>query len=174
MKRIIALSAIILIYSCGGNTKFVEYYDDTKTQKAYEGYQNSSGELDGICTEYRENGNVLRKISWTNGKLNGDYFQYYNNGEFEFHIVYRNNCLWNVIEYYDMMGNKLDYGNFKDGEGSIQAYSPEGVLRKSGDYKAGLKNGEWKYYSNAGYSHSVDYNNGTANNQLEPDYLPPF
>jgi len=100
----------------------------------------------GECVYYYENGNVQTKLNYKNGKKDGECLSYYKNGQLKFKVEYKNDALWNIYESYGSTGNKLDFGSIKDGEGYIKKYDSDGVLNEEGTVKKGFKEGVWKSY----------------------------
>ena len=112
------------------------------------------------CTTYSNNGKVSIIERYRMKKLDGDLVSYYENGQLEFIIEYKNNKIWNIKEYYDIDGNKLNFGTLKNGEGELLIYSSQGNLRSRGRVMAGYKHGIWYEYNDAGLLDSVLYSRG--------------
>lgn len=169
----IVLFIFLFTISCSCNKKNIKYCDDTKMEKCFEYYTDFLGRINGTFIEFKD-GYTFRKISYKRGKIDGRYTEYYSKDSVKFTVEYKDNKLWNVIEYNDINGNILNFGNFKDGNGEIITYSPEGKIRKKGKFLNGLKIGNWDFYSNKGYGFSKEYTDGKVNGTGEIDYLPPF
>ncbi len=172
-KKLFSYALILLCLISCKRTKIV-YYDDEKTLPLYKNEVNWKKQLDGLSIEYFNDGMVRSEIMFKNNMYNGEYIQNYREGNLHFKIQYIENRLWNVIEYYDENRNKLDFGNLKNGYGTIKKYSPEGNLRTTGSYSNGLRDGKWDFYSNAGYGYSKIYKDGKIDGIGEVDYSPPF
>lgn len=69
----------------------------------------------------RENKSVMRyKMQVTAEEIaDGNCFHYYENGQLLSKVRYEDNRLMEINEVYDSLGNKLPYGNFKDGNGYV-------------------------------------------------------
>lgn len=77
--------------------------------------------LDGDYIEYFGNGNVKSISHYEMNRLNGLSSGYYKNGQIENRVEYHDNRIWNV-ESYDSSGNILDIGDFKNGSGRLRIY----------------------------------------------------
>lgn len=84
------------------------------------------GQLDGWKTVYFRNGNITDKTQYKAGKKEGD------------QIIYSEN------------GNKLQEYHFKNDKlhGYSKVYDKDGNVLSEGLYKQGLRDGEWRYYTN--------------------------
>jgi antitoxin component YwqK of YwqJK toxin-antitoxin module len=165
------LTYSFLFTSC--QIKITEYTDDSQSNILYEYHKNCFGQLNGPFVEYKENGNMSRKGTYKNNKLNGDYYEYYNNGKLKIHAKYEIGLFWNIIVYQDINGNKLDYGTLENGNGIVCTYSSKGKIRAKGEYVDGKPHGEWQMYSNAGYSHSVEYHKDKSLGKTSVENRPP-
>ena len=74
------------------------------------------GKEEGIWEFYYDNGQIYSKTTYKNGRLNGDYEEYLSNGQLERKLTYKNGKLDGVwLEYYE--NGKLNYKIiFKNGE----------------------------------------------------------
>lgn len=121
---------------------------------------NLEGQKHGRYMEFYENGSPYIIANYDKGLLNGDFYYYHQNGLIFYHLLYKKNLPWEIIEFSDVEGEKLDFGSFNNGSGYSKKYSKGGELRFSGNYKDGLREGYWKVHSNKGIIDSVLYTNG--------------
>jgi antitoxin component YwqK of YwqJK toxin-antitoxin module len=106
---------------------------------------------------------VKNKIQMTpEGIANGYCWHYYRNGQLLSKTKYEDNRLMEICEVYDTLGNKLNYGNLKDGDGYAISYDDKRGIRKfAGAYKGGLREGWWKRYNFRGeLSDSIFFEDG--------------
>ncbi len=170
--ELILLFLCSLLSSC--DRHIIEYCDETKTTICMDYYVDVFNRKQGFLSEYTGDGKIYRKCFMKNNKIDGDFYGYHKNGKLKFHVMYYDNKLWNVIEYYDENANSLDFGNFKDGNGILKCYFPNGKISAKGMYKNGLQTGKWDCYHNKGYSHSINYTDGIRNGNDEIDVMPPL
>ena len=92
-------------------------------------------------------------------KLNGKSKFYYRNGDVRSVLEYSDDKLWNVLEYYNVLGNKLDFGNFQNGYGKIKVYDIDepNTLRLEGEVEGGYKVGNWYFYNYSGGIDTIRY-----------------
>jgi len=96
-----------------------------------------NGKLDGSWISYHDNGQLMSKGDYKNGKSEGSWISYHDNG---------------------LLMSKGDYKNGNQ-EGSWVGYMDDGQLRYKGDFKNGKREGSWVIYE---YDGSVDkVNSGT-------------
>jgi uncharacterized protein len=165
------LITIIAGQSCNHLQKHVEYYDKEEKMVMFEGYKNSNNQLEGAFSTYKENGQIYEKGTYKKGLLDGEYYIYYKqDSTLKCHLEFKNNKLWNVLEYYSETSKPLYYGNFKDGNGDIIVYFPDSRIYQKGNYKNGLKEGKWDYFAwgDGRLMKSKNYINGKENGSEDP------
>jgi antitoxin component YwqK of YwqJK toxin-antitoxin module len=108
------------------------------------------GELfTGKVLDAAKNGRVLKSFQCINGKIEGEYLEYYTSGSIKKRISYKDGLLEGVSEYYNEDGSVNLYQTFK--KGVLNGYFRKTYYNGSseGYYKSGLQNGLWRYrYSN--------------------------
>lgn len=124
-----------------------------------------SGNLNGKCVYFHKDGSISDVYMYKKGKLNGISTSYYEEGGVRHVVEYKNDNLWNVIEYYDLQGNKLDFGTLNNGTGELMVYGITGKLRGKGTLKEGLRHGWWYIISNRGIEDSTLFINGYGENE---------
>jgi antitoxin component YwqK of YwqJK toxin-antitoxin module len=79
---------------------------------------------------------------------------YHKNGKVFYRVIWKENLVNTALEAYDTLGNALDAGNLKNGDGVMKYYDPKTCKitseisyinsHKNGDYKVYFKSGELK------------------------------
>lgn len=110
----------------------------------------------GISITYYENGNRETTVEFKNGVLNGEMEHWYLTGEKQVHGKMHNgtkNGLW--VSWFPN-GNLKKKGKYKDNieNGTFSWYYENGNLKKKGKYKNGVSNGKWTWYFNNGNKES--------------------
>ncbi len=54
--------------------------------------------------------------------------------------------LKDLVSMYNIRGEKIKFGNFKNGAGELVQFFENGIKSSQGNYLDGFPNGEWKYY----------------------------
>lgn len=109
---------------------------------------------------YWENGRLETLGSMKDKKMDGRYEEYFPNGQLFFAYAYRKNRLWNVLAMNDSLGEPLDYGTLRDGNGIVKRYSIHTGFEAEGSVRNGLKEGFWKQWSGREFTDSTEYRNG--------------
>lgn len=107
----------------------------------------------GTSTSYHYNNEVAIKRSYnSNGKLDGVYQEYTDDGKLWYEYDYSNGKI-NSFKYFNKKGEVLSEGRKRGGDLDFAAYSPNGLLFITGIYDSrDGKKGNWKYYdANTGY-----------------------
>ena len=120
---------------------YEKFTDVPYTGKVTENPQGSckNGKQDGAWVYYREDGQVYYKGNYKNNKKEGAWVSYYPNGQ----VFYK--------------------GNYKNGkkEGAWVSYHDNGQLNYKGNYKNGKEEGAWvSYYDNGQLNYKANYKNG--------------
>ncbi len=144
------------------------WYDPrSNTPGKIEHYKN--GLLNGELLIY-ENGNLLSKMNMSNGKLrkNDTLFNYYLDGKKLSTLFYQNDNLI-MISHWDQDGKQV----IKNGSGLYHGIPDKYGKYEIGNYKNGLKDGDWQKYKTTGNSNgkllrTETYKNG-KNISLEPN-----
>ncbi len=104
----------------------VMYYNNTEIVKQEMTFKD--GKLEGTLISYYENGNIKRKGEYANGRYNGKWEQWAENGKKLYEVHYKNDAL---------------YGEF-------MIWYPTGVLKQKGIYAENSRSGLWTEYDEAG------------------------
>lgn len=143
----------------------------------------------GVIKTYYDNGMIKEVQPTKSGKPDGIYQVYFKNGQLHRKVLYTDAQIKSVISTFDMSGNAIDGGSLKDGNGNFIAFfiydTPEivpmkkyrnlgikndelagigsnyyenGKLESSGFIENGNTIGEWKYYKKDGsIKHIINY-----------------
>lgn len=94
----------------------------------------------------------------------GDYKRYFPDGSLSYSYKYNNGLPWEVLEVYDVFGEKKDGGTLKNGTGTLITYDKYGNKESKTTYNGGFRSGEYLLYFDGGQTELMGYyNNGKAN-----------
>ena len=109
------------------------------------------GEEDGPSIEYSDSGSVIAKGSYIEGLKEGFWeFEINDHREEGEYFEGERKGKW---KYYYLDSEKLSFeGEFENGlENGVHVYYyPDGSVKRRGNYSAGVKNGLWEYFNEAG------------------------
>ncbi len=127
---------------------YEEYYDNGQLRKKA---TRKDGKLDGPFEEYYGSGRLRTKGTFKNGNLD-TYEDYYENGQLLTKCTYKNGKLDGPYEDYYENGQLLAKCTYKDGEldGPYEEYYENGQLRMKCTYKDGWKDGPYEDYREDG------------------------
>ena len=108
-----------------------------------------NGKRNGNFTIYYENGEIKNKCEYENNRRIGKWEYYYNNGQLKQVVLFKSriNNDFSVLEYYNREGNQLiENGTGKWINDSIQTgmFDNKSFKTLSGQFNDSLKHGEWK------------------------------
>lgn len=152
MKKISTVAFLsLLIVLCSSCTKTEKnYYPDGNVQSIIT-YR--MGKEHGKTTYFYDNPNTLEmEVEMKNGKRNGEFRRYFENGNLDTHCVYVNDSIEGVQTIFSPDGKKVQESTYKNGrlDGMYKAYHLNGEVSIEGVYKDGLYEGEWYYYDERG------------------------
>jgi len=152
-----------------------EYYEGGELKSFFE-YEN--GKIEGHAIGYYENGSIANKLSFVEGKINGIELRYSPEGVLKARFLYSKGIRYDGCFYYDngqptanlsfdSLGRiKSGVYYYQDGilrsDGSFSAINPNqkegywryfyenGNLKEEGEYKSGVKRGDWIMYDSIG------------------------
>lgn len=76
---------------------------------------------------------------------------YHENGKLKSKVVMKNEGLWQIESVLDSLGNNLNFGTFKNGNGYVKVFAVNsGYPEREGKYFDGNKEGWWKNYHYTG------------------------
>jgi len=101
-----------------------------------------NGKLDGSYANYYDNGQLRETGNYKNGKQDGAWVSYWSNGQLVLNVNYKNGEMEDgSFVSYHMNGKLNSKGNFKNGrkEGVWVSYNDDGTVYKylTGTYKNG-------------------------------------
>ncbi len=153
------------------NDEFIEYKHFTKSgeilkeakKKKGEFYYQGYSPLKDLLSEglydikggkkgewkYYEDGVLVNKGTYTDNKLNGNYYQYYTSGQKESITEYKNDSLVGYYVGYHKNGNISRQGWYKDGSGhgTWVEYYNDGKIKHKKNYHKGQQHGTQEYYA---------------------------
>lgn len=125
------------------------------------------GKLDGEKLWFAEDGTLGMKEVYKNGKKNGVQETYYDEtGGIRSRINYKNDKVFDFIEWYKEDGTLREKINLNNGTGKWKVYWNNGNIKEEGNLINGIPNGEWKKYSTDGkLEKKTVYKNGALISQ---------
>ena len=133
-----------------------------------------NGTLDGQYNEYYSNGNMFTSGKYNNGKKEGLWKIYTESGLLWKSYEFKNDELnGQYISYYASAGTKEIVGNYKNNklDGSWNEYYSNGNRRKSGEYLNGEKTGVFtEWFSNGVKKSVINYTNDEVNGKMTVYY----
>lgn len=109
------------------------------------GYQIDENFTGQIIKKYK-NGQVKSIENFKNGKLNGEFKEFFEDGNLSQIGTFKNGDMENIKVFYEN-GNLKFEQNLKDRKGKYRGYYPNGQLEIVGEVFQGDEIGLWKYYS---------------------------
>ena len=111
-----------------------------------------NGKREGAWVYYHDNGQLWFKSNFKNGKEEGAYVRYYDNGQLDTKGNLKNGKEDGAWVYYHDNGQLWFKSNFKNGkeEGAYIAYHENGQLQEKGNYENGKREGDWVEYTTNG------------------------
>ena len=99
-------------------------------------------------------GQVIKK--YKNGKLNGEFKEFFENGSLFQIGTFKNGDMKNIKVFYEN-GNLKFEQNLKNKKGKYRGYYPNGQLEAEGEVFQGDEIGLWKYYNEEGNLLKTEY-----------------
>ena len=145
----------------------------TKTEKTYY----SDGSLQSIIHYkfgkehgksvymFRRPNTVEIEVEMKNGKRNGDFYRYFENGNLDTYCVYVNDSIEGVETMYTPNGEKSQETTYVRGRknGPHKEYHLNGQVKVEGAFKDDLFDGRWTYYDDRGIVVGEgEFENGTG------------
>jgi antitoxin component YwqK of YwqJK toxin-antitoxin module len=111
---------------------YEELYENGKYIKTING-KDLDGTLilnngNGKIKVYYDNGKIKQISEFQNGLRHGKSIWYYENGIIDSEIEYKEKLRWNVFTINDKLGNKLNMGTLKNGNGTLNIYNDDGKI----------------------------------------------
>ncbi len=121
-----------------------------------------SGLPHGDAVTYKKDGEVIQKINFINGKMNGEFILFDKN-KMKARLIYKDDKIDGKAEYFDENEKVIGIENYKDGkkEGLVEWKDSEGNLIFQENYKNGLLDGERKeFYPNRKLKRKIFFSQG--------------
>ena len=119
---------------------------------AYQIDENFTGQ---IVKKYKD-GQVKSIENFKNGKLNGEFKEFFENGSLFQIGTFKNGDMKNIKVFYEN-GNLKFEQKLKDRKGKYRGYYPNGILEVEGEVFQGDEIGLWKYYNEEGKLLKTEY-----------------
>ena len=121
---------------------------------AYQIDENFTGQ---VIKKYK-NGQVKSIENFKNGKLNGEFKEFFEDGKLFQIATFKNGDMKNIKVFYEN-GNLKFEQKLKDRKGKYRGYYPNGILEVEGEVFQGDEIGLWKYYNEEGNLLKTEYKN---------------
>ena len=121
------------------------------------GYQIDESFTGQVIKKYK-NEQVKSIENFKNGKLNGEFKEFFENGSLFQIGTFKNGDMKNIKVFYEN-GNLKFEQNLKDRKGKYRGYYPNGILEVEGEVFQGDEIGLWKYYNEEGNLLKTEYKN---------------
>ena len=112
------------------------------------GYQIDENFTGQVIKKYKD-GQVESIENFKNGKLNGEFKEFFEDGSLFQVGTFKNGEMKNIRVFYEN-GNLKFEQNLKDRKGRYKGYYPNGQLEEEGEVFQGEKIGVWRYYNEEG------------------------
>ncbi|WP_175403991.1 toxin-antitoxin system YwqK family antitoxin [Mucilaginibacter sp. PPCGB 2223] len=122
-------------------------------------HENSQGNVDGQYCSF-DNGKMLLKAEYVNGKIEGWLFTFYPNGQIKQRALYKNNVVQGIESEYFEDGKLKLQRTYKDGseDGAFFKYYENGKLQDKGQKKNDKFEGiQYGYYESGKLKHISNY-----------------
>ena len=119
------------------------------------GYQIDENFIGQVIKKYKD-GQVKSIENFKNGKLNGEFKEFFENGSLFQVGTFKNGDMKNIKVFYEN-GNLKFEQNLKDRKGKYRGYYPNGMLEVEGEVFQGDEIGLWKYYNEEGNLLKTEY-----------------
>lgn len=127
-------NGVFKFFTRKGELEKIEVYENGMLKK-----DDAQVALLDIRKEFYENGKLKLEGSYRDGKKNGTFRSYDENGNQSGALIYENNVVL-AEGQLDSLGRR---------QGPWKIYYPDGVVRAEGGYINGLKDGPWVYFFNS-------------------------
>tara|TARA_B100000902_G_scaffold365015_1_gene385505 strand:- start:316 stop:1839 length:1524 start_codon:yes stop_codon:yes gene_type:complete len=165
----------------GKRYKQWNYYHNSGKIKEVSNY-NFEGKLDGDLISFDEYGTLVSKANYKKNKIDGEYLEYYYDGNIAlrgYYILGYKDSVWTEYQPYKVGFNRSvnisfekRYKNDLPHSNWIYYYPNSNYIQKEETYRDGLKNGTFKeYFYNNRISKVINYTNNFLNGEYL-EYLP--
>ena len=146
---IVTLTVSFLVSACTHTE--TTYYPDGKTQSIIQ-YRGKKEHGKTVYFFRNPNNSVEIEVEMKNGKRNGEFRRYFENGLLDTYCVYENDSIEGLEVMYMANGCKSQEFTYLHGkkDGPHRAYHIDGSLKIEGGFKNDLFDGPWTYYDERG------------------------
>ena len=116
-----------------------------------------NSDVENLEKEYK-NGQAKSIENFKNGKLNGEFKEFFEDGNLSQIATFKNGDMKNIKVFYEN-GNLKFEQNLKNRKGKYRGYYPNGQLESEGEVFQGDEIGLWKYYNEEGNLLKTEYKN---------------
>ena len=149
MRLLLPLLSLLILTACSNTIKVEETTDDGGKIVYY--VSKDDGAREGEYTQYYPDGEVMSTATYVNDTLDGERRIFYPDGTLQILETYDNGDFEGPYANYYEDGNPLSKGNYVNSmqEGEWESYYPGGQLRYLTTFEKGLENGPFvEYYDN--------------------------
>jgi len=120
-----------------------------------------NGKLDGVFRSYDENGNLHESIGYLDGEEEGYSILYYSNGKKKSRETYSRGILNGVSEEWDEKGKLRRQIPFENGQihGLVKFYDEMGLISEDIHFVRGLRNGAYRRYTFGKVTFEAEFKN---------------
>tara|TARA_B100001179_G_scaffold227216_1_gene209417 strand:+ start:193 stop:1155 length:963 start_codon:yes stop_codon:yes gene_type:complete len=179
MKQLLTILCLVLLVSCSTEPPpdgpFESYYPSTiindNGQLMQKGHY-KNGKVEGLLETYYKNGQLESRANYKNGEPYGPFEMYYDNGQLEWRGIQKKWKLEGLHEGFHENGKLKESANYKNGkeDGLWENYYDNGQLESRGTYKDGELDGQWEsYFENGQLKEKGNYKDGIAITLFKPN-----
>lgn len=142
------------------NGKTTHYWPNGNLRTEYKMVDDT---IHGIEKSYDEQGRLQFESKVVKGLYQGSKKFYYPDGKLWGEWSMKDNMIWNSLSLVDTTGKPIDFGNFKDGNGTLINFTDSCIKEFSVEYKEGIPHGKSiQYYRNGKIFSEADFVEGTV------------
>jgi antitoxin component YwqK of YwqJK toxin-antitoxin module len=152
----------------GSPKNVILHYPDGKIAANYE-FEYQDGNTVEIQSLYYENYRIHQYQRLVNGKRNGPFKKYHQNGLIWESFIYENNKLLSAEKMQSRSAQELNVGDFSMGNGQLRRYYQNGLIYSHTHWKEGVQNGSMIIFDNGIEAVSGSYRNGIPTGKWDID-----
>lgn len=144
------------------NPKWKQNVQENTNKKPANGGSFKNGKRDGFWREYYDNGKLKLEGNYVVGERDGLWKEYHNSGHLKMEGTYKDgkqDGLWKEYNYDGELQSEIGYKNGKK-DGVYKTYGSKGHPLDDGQYKDDKKDGFWKYYDSFDLKEEGYYKDG--------------
>lgn len=164
-SSLVLILIVSTLFSCQNKENIISSYSLNKADGIYKVKEEP---FTGKVLDTSRSGRVLLTFNCINGKLEGEYLEYFiENGNLNQRSTYKNGEKTGPYIKLTKNGDSISYGNYINSKknGEWKEFYNNGKLKYVGEYENDLQVGLWKYYHYQGkLKASGTYKNGNETN----------